>query len=403
MKSIIHVLSGLAGLILLAGCAKNNLQTDFKKYLGDHELVYTGAVGKVIVQPGNLEIGLKWKSSTDPSITRYIIYYNNKSDSAIVDVSAPTDSIRTVIKGLSEYTYSFTIYSADAKGNRSVPVEVNNAKVYGPVYASTLLNRGYDAVNPYQLHDDGSLTLNFIAPDTINIKTVINYTNAAGAAAQAELLPGDNAITLPSYQLASPITYRSSYIPERGAIDIFSVAAADNFPRIYSYVQCDKSLFKDDAKLPNDVYADYGTSLSKLWDGSSGPQAYPNIFHTNDMQLPHTFTFDMGKIYDNLGRVEETGRDSEHNPMDFEVWGIADISNAAPVLKSTDPGWGAEMQAKGWTLLKECIRNDDGKQAVKFDMTSGPVNVRYIRIRVIKTIDNSNLSNWSELTFWNKQ
>ncbi|QEC80592.1 hypothetical protein FSB76_24160 [Mucilaginibacter ginsenosidivorax] len=390
-------------MIALSGCGKNNQQTDFKKYLGDHELVYTGAVGKVIVQPGNLEIGLKWKSSTDPSITKYIIYYNNKSDSAIININGPTDTVRAVIKGLSEYTYSFTIYSSDAKGNRSVPVEVNNAKVYGPIYASNLLNRGYDALNPYTLNDDGSLTLNFIAPDTINIKTVIKYTNAKGESAEAELLPKVNSITLPSYKLASPITYQSSFIPERGAIDVFTVSKFDSFPRIYSYVQCDKSLFKDDASLPNDVYADYGTSLSKLWDGSVGPQAYPNIFHTNDMQLPHTFTFDMGKIYDNLGRIEETGRSSDHNPVDFEVWGIADIANAATKLKSTDAGWSAEMASKGWTMLKECIRTDDGKQAVRFDITNNPVNVRYIRIRVIKTIDNSNLSNWSELTFWNKQ
>ncbi len=403
MKRYILIAFAAFLVIAIVSCKKDNLQTDFRKYLGDHELVYTGAVGKVIVQPGNLEIGLKWKSSTDPSIKKYVIYYNNKSDSAVVNINTPTDTVRAVIRGLLEYTYSFTIYSFDAQGNRSVPFAVNNAKVYGPIYASKLLNRGYDAANPYKLNGDGSLTLNFITPDTINIKTVIKYTTVTGAPAEATLLPDVNSITLPSYKLATPVTYQSSYIPERGSIDVFTVSKFDTFPRIYSLVECDKSLFKDDATLPNDVYADYGTSLSKLWDGSVGPQSHPNIFHTNDMQLPHTFTFDMGKVYDNLGRIEETGRDEGHNPTDFEVWGIADITNAGTSLKSTDSGWKDEMAAKGWTLLKECVRTDDGKQAVKFDIDHDPVNVRYIRIRVIKTVDNSNLSNWSELTLWNKQ
>ncbi|NOW96037.1 DUF4998 domain-containing protein [Mucilaginibacter sp. SG564] len=405
MKKIRNIALSMILLTAIISCKKGDQQTDFKKYLGDHELVYTGAVNKVIVQPGNLEIALKWKSSSDPSITRYVIYYNNKTDSSVVNVSTPTDTIRTVIKGLSEYTYSFTIYSFDALGNRSIPFEVNNAKVYGPIYESNLLNRGYDAANPYLLNDDGSLVLNFIAPDTINIKTLIHYTNAQGVASTATLAPQDKSIRLPSYKLATPISYQSFYIPERDAIDTFKVTSMDDFPRIFSYVLCDKNQFKDGVSLPNDVHADFGTSLSKLWDGSVGPQAYPNIFHTDSEHgMPHTFTFDLGKTYENLGRVEETGRDGYHNPGTFEVWGIADLTNAATALPANNSGWKSEMISKGWVLLKECVRTDDGTQPLKFELNSNGKSVRYIRIRVTKDVDNDQTaSNWGELTFWNKQ
>ena len=393
---------GLAITGMLYACSKEDLATDYKDFLNGKENIYTGAVSKVVVQPGNLEIGLKWKASTDPNITKYVVYYNNRVDSQIVALTGKPDTIRTVIKGLAEYTYSFTIYSYDAKGNRSIPFEVNNAKVYGPIYAANLLNRGYNVAAPYILNNNGTLQLNFIKPDTINIRTVIKYTNAAGVASTASLLPTANSILLPSYKASTPITYRSYYIPERTAIDTFAVATEDTFPTVYSYVACDKSLFKA-VSLPFDVYADFGTSLEKLWDGSVGPQGYPNIFHSNESQLPHHFTFDLGRTYSNLGRIEETGRDGNHNPLTFEVWGIADLNNANITVSGADPAWRGQMIAKGWTLLKDCIRTDDGKQAMQFDFVADPPPIRYIRIRVKTNATGQNYSNISELTFWNKQ
>ncbi len=322
----------------------------------------------------------------------------------MVAISAKTDSVKTIITGLQEFVYSFTIYSYDAKGNKSIAKEVNNVKVYGPVYASTLLNRAYDAANPYVVHDDGSVTLNFKGPDTtvVNGNTTINYTNAAGVASLAILLGKDSVVTLPSYKSGAIVTYQSSYLPDTSAIDAFTTPKADQYPDIFRIVQCNKSLFKA-MSLPNDVHADFGTSFEKLWDGSVGPQGYPNIFHSNEAKLPHHFTFDMGAVYNNLVTVEETGRNQSHNPLDFEVWGIADINGAATTLQGTDPGWKAEMQAKGWTLLKECVRTDDGQAAKKFDLDANLPPVRYIRIRVKTNASGENYSNISEFTFWNKQ
>jgi hypothetical protein len=148
---------------------------------------------------------------------------------------------------------------------------------------------------------------------------------------------------------------------------------------------------------------DGSTTVSKLWDGSNGPQGFPNLFHSDgDHHLPHALTFDMGAVYKKLTSVEETGRDCCNNPDDFEIWGIADITNAATNLSPNDGGWEAEMQTKGWTLLKEVKRTDDGKAAFKVNFDSGLPPVRYIRIRVKHvTTGDSNYSNMSEITFWN--
>jgi hypothetical protein len=403
MKNLIYILLGCVLLATWYGCQKDNHATDYKNFYNGHEIIYTGAVASTIIEPGNLEMGLKWKASSDPSIVKYVVFYNNKADSVVVNVADKKDSIRTVIKGLSEYTYSFTIYSYDAKGNKSIPFEVNNAKVYGPIYAATLLNRAYDAANPYVLNNDGSVKLNFITPDTINIKTVIKYTNAAGVASSAILLPTSNSITLPNFKAGTPITYQSFYIPERTAIDTFAVATYDTFPRIYTYVKCDKSLFSE-VHLPQDV-STYSseTSISKLWDNSDGPQGYPNIFHSDGSYIPHVLTFDMGKSYDNLGQAEEVGRNCCNNPDQFEVWGINSLTGATTTLRADNSGWKAEAIAKGWILLKSVTRSDDGQAALKVDLLSNPPPIRYIRIRVLHTVTGSGYSNMSEMTFWNKQ
>jgi hypothetical protein len=402
MRNYIYALIGCLVLVILYSCQKDNHQTDFRDFLGNHEIVYTGSVGTAIPQPGNLEVGLKWKASTDPTITKYVIYYN-KADSQVVNITAKTDTIRTVIKGLSEYTYSFTIYSFDAKGNKSIPTEINNVKVYGPIYISTLLNRGYNATNPYSVSKEGYVTLNFITPDTINVGTAIKYTNRVGQPKTVVLKGDSSSITIPDYKSGTEITYNSSYIPDRNAIDVFNAPKSDVFPTIIGNAPCDKSLFKK-MKLPFDMDPlESGTDIDKLWNGSTTPQGYPNVFHSNgQVNLPGTITFDMGKVYQKLTQVEEIGRNCCANPNDFEVWGIADITNATTTIAPNDPAWKAEAIAKGWKLLKEVKRNDDGSAPLKVDLDPNLPPVRYIRIRFISAANGDpRTANVSQITLFN--
>ncbi len=409
MKKLKYIILSLTVLLVLYGC-KKDLQTDFKDFYKGHDIVYTGQVGKVTTQPGNLQMGLKWKTGIDPSITGYVIYYNNGADSQVVNVTTHTDSVYTTIKGLSEYTYAFTIYSFDAQGNKSVPTIVNNAKVYGPIFSAGLVNRGYKEGNPYTMNDDGTVFLNFVKADTIiiNTKTILNYTSTAGASKTATLLAKDSVITLDDYKPGTAITYKSYYLPEKTAIDVFEVAAASTFPAIVDQNSlCDKSLFKV-KELPNDIPGSPGQAIEHLWDGSVGPQAPPNVYFSDGSKTTHDnpnhFTIDLGKVYNNLSRIEETGTVvSPLNPIEFEVWGIADVTNAATNSPADNPGWVPESKGRGWTLLKTCTRTDDGTAAMKFELDSNPPPVRYIRIRILKSALAPNVFGISELTFWNKK
>ncbi len=386
--------------VVFYSCNKDAL--DYQKYLDGKERVYPGFPGKVQAAPGNYRVKLSWTASPDPTVTRYVIYWNNAADS--VEVKAPNRSVSEVsviIPNLVEYNYSFTLYSYDQAGNKSVPVQLNNVKVYGDSYKSSLTNRFLVASAPYQLDDTG-ITLYFEQPDTINIATEISYTYKDGSIKKSLIGPSVNTIRLADYKQGTKIYFRSGYVPVKSAIDTFYTVGIDSLSNIM--VPVDKSLFRP-LKLANDVgtYTSE-TSLSKLWNGNKAPTGYPDIFHSNDQTpLPHHFTFDMGKPIANLAQFEIIGRDCCNNPNKFEIWGIADLTGAETQSPANSPGWTAESNGRGWTLLKTVERTDDGSAPFKVSLPAGLPTVRYIRIRVISVASgDARYSNISEVSFWNK-
>ena len=382
--------------VCMVSCSKK--ATDFRSFLDGHETIYPGTVSNVQVSPGNGRLQISWQASPDPSITGYKVFWNNGLDSVSLP-AVKTDTVRCLISNLGEYNYTFVIYSYDAAGNKSISTTLNNVKIYGDIYKSSLHNRPYDVADPASYITPATVLLKFSAADTINIHTEIRYTDANGSMQSTWLSADSSAVRIYSYQPGSTIYYRSSYIPVRGAIDTFTLDY-DSLPAVP--VLCDKSLFSA-LQLPNDAGSYEGqTGLDKLWDGSVGPQSYPNIYHSDGgHSLPHHITFDMGQLYSHLSHVEITGRDCCNNPDKFEIWGIADIAGAGTALPGNDPGWKAEAVAKGWTLLQEVTRTDDGISPFKFSLQDGIPAVRYIRVRVLHvTSGDGSYSNISELSFW---
>lgn len=397
MKCIYNKLSYIpfAFTILLAGsCVKK--PTDYRSFLHGEEITYPAAAAGIEAGPGKNRVLLKWPSSADPTITKYIIYWNNQADSAIVNAnpSHSYDTVKAYINSLDEGVYSFTISSFDSKGNKSIPVNIENIKVYGEKYQGGLLNRVVSKVS----YINNLLMLTWATPDTVNVNTEIKYTDLSGQVKTA-LLPADsNELVIADWKLPTKIFYRSSYKPENDAIDTFVVTYDDSL--IVSNLPVDKSLWKQ-VLLPNDANVNaYGTSLANIWDGQPG--GYPNIYHSDGASIPHTFTIDLGKVYNQLTKFEEWGRTdcACHNPDDFEVWGIADTTGAIPSLLPTAPGWKSESIAKGWTLLTEVKRKDNGIPGIQTDIINNPPPVRFIRVRVLHTIDNSTSSHMSEISFW---
>lgn len=400
---MLKIAIGSIACLALLHCSRQ--ADDFKSFFEGYEVKYPGVPVKIIPAPGKNRVGLLCLPSPDQSIVKYVVYWNNKSDSVVFNNPAKgADTLKLIIPDLNEYVYSFELFTYDEKGNRSIPVNINAVRAYGELYESRLLNRPFNVANPYVVNGDGSIQLNFSEPDTINVYTSVRYTTNADEIEELELFAEDASITLPDYKPGTKVAYRSAYIPVLNSIDTFFVSRFDTLPNIYTkLVECPKSLFAE-VHLPNDVQTyESGTSISKLWDGTTTPQGYPNIFHSDGSYLPHVLTFDLGQVYSSIGRLEETGRDCCNNPSRFEVWGIEDLTNATTTLRGDNAGWKEEAIAKGWVLLGTMERNDDGVAPKMLSLIDNPPPVRYIRIRVVSTTTGSNYSNMSELTFWNRE
>jgi hypothetical protein len=229
MKPYIKIIFASAIFLMAAGCSKD--ATKYRSFLDKKELIYPGVVSSLKVAPGNNRVLLTWSPSPDPTVNKYIVYWNDGNDSTIVKATShtSTDTVRCYISDLGEYSYTFSLVSFDDKGNRSITSTTKGVKVYGPLYSAGLVNRPYNNSNPSSFNGE-VVTLNFSAPDTVNITTEIKYTTTSGTVKSVFLGPNDNSVTLADYKIGVPVLYRSSYLPVTGAVDTFYTSKFDKFP-----------------------------------------------------------------------------------------------------------------------------------------------------------------------------
>lgn len=383
----------LTAVLVWGSCAK---QDDWKEYLPDQPKVYPGKATEIRFLPGRNRVMLRWLLVSDPTITRAKVYWNNGHDSAALDITRKqgVDTVSFIVDKLQEATYTFTIHTYDKEGNQSVPA-YSTGPVLGQRYENTLLNRAM--LNVSYLPDSRMLVVNWGKADTVNTGTKIWYTDLGGIDRVLQVDSGSYVSTFP-WKVGSKIYYQSSYKPYSYAIDTFSAPIKDSVT--VTNIPVAKNNWSV-VKLPTDAAGDaWGTNLAWLWDGKAGD--YPEIYHTNGNGLPHHFTIDLGGIY-NLTQVETIGRNNDnpyHNVTKYQVWGVADLANAITTLPGNDPGWEAEARSKGWTLLKEVTHPTSGTAPYRVNLPADIPSVRYIRFRVLQTVDHSEDSHMSELTFW---
>lgn len=391
--------------LIFWGCKKYN--DDYKSFLDNKEIKYSGKIQGPGYNTGNLRAELFWHPSPDPSITKYVISWNNGENTMEVTATThnPIDLVKVIVPNLNEYVYAFSVVSYDSEGNKSIATEINNVRVYGSTYSSTLLNRSVNVTEPYVFLPDGTLQLNFNKRDTMNVATTIRYTNTAGAIEERQLLADKNAILIPNYKVGTVVQYRSSYIPEVGSIDNFNVTQFANFPTIIKITQLDKSLFKV-FKLPTDISDEYGWKLENLWDNNNGTGGGdPAGFHTGGSGMPQWFTFDMGQTAQ-LDNFRLWQRDNalynSANLKVFEVWG----SNSPNPNGSFDGSW-TKLQTftsfKPSGLPKGQLTDADrtyARAGEKFTFPAGIPAVKYLRFKVLETWGGEGYMHLLELTFF---
>lgn len=395
MKKIsIAIFCVLSFAAYLMSCSDMNELHD--SFMEDGEKIYAARLDSVIAASGKNRVQLTMQALSQ-RINKVRIYWNDKSDSIDVPINNQTGVFNQIISDLNEGEYIFQFVSFDDYGNKSLKGEVS-CQAFGDLYSAGLINRKIEKME--YVETDLVITWRSFANA---LGSELIYENAENGTSSVFVKPAETRTVISNYKNDGHYTIQSGYLPTANAIDTFKTTITEGFfPHYIRYTVCDKSLFAA-MSLPNDMGRlgwDNNERMERLWDGSVGPQGYPWIFHGTSSR--GVITFDLGRSYENLGLVEETGRDCCGNPLVFEIWGTDDISGAETELSAVDAGWPDEMMSKGWTLLKEVVRTDDGKAPYKTELNDNLPAVRYIRIRFKETVENQ-AANLSEVTFWYKE
>ncbi|MGO4294528.1 DUF4998 domain-containing protein [Chitinophaga sp. RAB17] len=211
-------------LLLFSACRK---QDDYKRFIKNGEILYTGKADSLQVHPGRNRVQLSWLLIADPKVSKSKIYWNNRRDSAVIAIkrTSGVDTIRFIIDKLEERAYGFEVFNYDKDGNISVRTEANGF-VYGSLYEDALLSRALgntemkngNAVIPWANIDTTGgiigMQLQYSTSDHVLHDTIIH--------AEPEM----QITTLPNYLSGSNFRYRTLYIPDPLAVDTFYTSFA---------------------------------------------------------------------------------------------------------------------------------------------------------------------------------
>ena len=384
-------LLSITSLVVAIGCSKMN--DSYEQFIQHGEQIYSANPDSIWVAPGNNRVQLSWLMDAAPHVERYCIYWNDGLDSLAGPIAGilKGDTARITIGGLSEGSHVFKIFTFDKGGHRSIGKDTL-AQVYGAGYLESLSNR---PLKSFAL-SGSDLKLIWYPADSSNVGTDLRYIDQSGVT-HAVHIPADSQYNvLANWEIGTKIYYKSSFIPANNAIDTFEVTYYDSVQ--VTNIPVNKALWTA-VTLPHDA-GERGeeNGLSWLWDGQ--PADYPDIYYASEPP-PCAFTIDLGKVYEQLTRVEEWGRSGGYyNPLHFEVWGIADTTGAVVDLAPNESDWKDATLAKGWTLLADVERDDNGVDGWTADLIAHPPAVRFIRIRVLTTATTTNKMHLSELSFW---
>lgn len=212
----------LLAVLAIAACRK---QDDYKRYISEGELLYTGRADSMRIHPGRNRVQVSWLLIADPKVKTSKLYWNNRKDSAIIPINRTKgiDTIRYVIDGLDERTYEFEVVNVDHDGNLSM-VTRKSGVAYGELYETSLLNRAYEAVDLRP----GKAVVRWNDVDSADgIHSIqLQYTNTYGSLRDTIVKSVSEFMQteLPDISPNTELRFRTRYLPDSLAIDTFLTA-----------------------------------------------------------------------------------------------------------------------------------------------------------------------------------
>jgi len=144
------------------------------------EDLYLGTVDSVKAWTGYKKVKLYWKVKSDPRITKTVIYWNNRTDSTLVEAKSPENGIQSYELGISnlmEKDYSFELQTKNNNGLFSLPKQIA-ITVLGDDYVNGLKNRSIAKITK-KSNGEVLIDWNPIASADI-VYTLIRYEDQSG-------------------------------------------------------------------------------------------------------------------------------------------------------------------------------------------------------------------------------
>lgn len=202
---------------ILASCSKWD---EFKEYTKNGEITYSGKLDSVKIYPGDGRIKIRALLPADPKIVKARIFWNNMTDSVEFPINMSNGRILEHVLPMAEGLKSFTLYTYDARGNRSVPVYAVGTAL-GSRYQSSISNR----VVTSAVNVNTTTTINWVSADlsASPIFTEVKYLSATGQ--KIAKVPANQDVTVINdlAPTAKTFTYRTAYLPAN-SIDTFYTA-----------------------------------------------------------------------------------------------------------------------------------------------------------------------------------
>jgi hypothetical protein len=218
-NSILYPLFLMATFCVIASCSKID---DYKNIAGDGEHSYPGKIENVFVFPGDGRVIVTGDFISDPKVVICRIYWDLKADSVDVpvDMSGGPQVLYKEIR-LPEKAYNFDIYTYDAQGNYSVPVN-GSGRSYGAKYRDLISNRLVKSTTYSALAG----TIEWYPLDQTQgpIATMLTYTTTVDDEVTIPVPLDEQVTTLYDYKRGSTISYVTSYRPTADCLDIFETA-----------------------------------------------------------------------------------------------------------------------------------------------------------------------------------
>lgn len=211
--------------VLLFSCSKSD---EYKKFLESGPQVFPAKVDSLKIATGRYRVMVSWIISSDPSVVKARIYWNNRADSLDVPIvrTNGADTIKAIVDGLEEKPYTFEVFTFNKQGDRSVGVSASG-RALGERYEEALLNWGIvhkqiiGAAPPY----NAALVLwdPFYLDGLVGV--LVGYTNADGEkqetfiAADPVTAPAVISSVFDKFVPGALLTYNTLYLPEKQALD----------------------------------------------------------------------------------------------------------------------------------------------------------------------------------------